>query len=171
MGPHTMSSRVGRWGRATTWCGSLGAPLRLPFGLRIRVRKRGTWIFVLCNSENISYVTFLKRKTHYYRNHYLWRTFLGFCGAPPGLLGAPQKSRHKNKFMWRTAGVHHRKSNFLWRTMLRAPQKCVAWGSRWWIMWRTVLRAPQKLCAMRHRYLKLKYWNFLFGLYKYRYIQ
>ena len=46
---------------------------------------------------------------HYYRNHYLWRTFLGFCGAPPGLLGAPQKSRHKNIFLWRMVGVRHRK--------------------------------------------------------------
>ena len=33
----------------------------------------------------------------------------------------------------------------------------------------TEIGAPQKFCAMRHRYLKLKYWYFLFGLYKYRY--
>ena len=67
-GPHTMSSRDQRWGRATTWCGGVVAPLLLPFGLRVRVGKIGDWVFVPCNSENISYVGFLKRKTAENRN-------------------------------------------------------------------------------------------------------
>ena len=50
-------------GRATTWYGGLMALLLLPFGLRVRVGKIGIWLFVSSNSENISCVTFLKRKT------------------------------------------------------------------------------------------------------------
>ena len=61
-GPHTMSRRGQRWGCATRWCGCLVAPLLLPFGLRVRVRKIRGWVFVQSNSENTSYVTFLKRK-------------------------------------------------------------------------------------------------------------
>ena len=59
-GPHTMSRRDQRWGRATTWCGGVVAPLLLPFGLYVRVEKIGGWVFVPSNSENISCVTFLK---------------------------------------------------------------------------------------------------------------
>ena len=62
-GPHTTSRRGQRWDRATRWCGSLVAPLRLSFGLRERVGKIGGWVFASSNSENISCVTFLKRKT------------------------------------------------------------------------------------------------------------
>ena len=62
-GPHTMSPRAGRWGRATRWCGGVVAPLLLPFGLCVRVGKIGDWVFVSSNSENIFCVTFLKRKT------------------------------------------------------------------------------------------------------------
>ena len=71
-GPHTMSSRDQRWGRATTWCGGVVAPLLLSFGLRVRVEKIGGWIFVPSNSENISCVTFLKRKTAENRELALW---------------------------------------------------------------------------------------------------
>ena len=44
------------------WCGSLVAPLLLPFGLCVRDDKIGGWVFVPSNSENISCVTFLKPK-------------------------------------------------------------------------------------------------------------
>ena len=62
-GPYTMSSLDQRWGRATTWCGGVVAPLVLPFGLRVHVGKIGGWVFVPSNSGNISCVSFLKRKT------------------------------------------------------------------------------------------------------------
>ena len=62
-GPRTMYRRGQRWDRATTWCGGLVAPLLLPFGFRVHVGKIRDWVFVLCNSEDISCVGFLKRKT------------------------------------------------------------------------------------------------------------
>ena len=62
-GPHTTSSRAGRWGRATRWCWGLVAPLSLSFGVRVREGNVRSGFFVLCNSENIFYVGFLKRKT------------------------------------------------------------------------------------------------------------
>jgi hypothetical protein len=49
-------------GRATLWCGWPLAPLRLCFGLRLVLEKIGTLAFVSSNSENISYVAFLKHK-------------------------------------------------------------------------------------------------------------
>jgi hypothetical protein len=42
-------------GHATTWCGRLLAGLRLPFGLRLRIRYIGILAFVSSNSENISF--------------------------------------------------------------------------------------------------------------------
>ena len=62
-GPHTTSLCTGGGTRAARWCGSLVAPLRLSFGLRVRDGKILTWVFVPCNFENISCVGFLKRKT------------------------------------------------------------------------------------------------------------
>ena len=62
-GPHTTSPRVGGWTRTARWCGGTTAPLPLSFGLRVRVGKILTDVFVPCNSENISCVGFLKRKT------------------------------------------------------------------------------------------------------------
>jgi hypothetical protein len=53
-GAHTMGRR-GQGCRATTRCGRLVALLRLPFGLRERVRKIWTLAFVLSNSKNISF--------------------------------------------------------------------------------------------------------------------
>jgi hypothetical protein len=53
-GAHTMGRR-GQGARATTRCGRLVALIRLPFGLRERVRKIGTLAFVSSNSENISF--------------------------------------------------------------------------------------------------------------------
>jgi hypothetical protein len=47
---------------AMTWCGCPLAPLRLSFGLRHASGKIGTLDFVSSNSENISYVAFLKHK-------------------------------------------------------------------------------------------------------------
>jgi hypothetical protein len=49
-------------GRATQWCGWPLAPLRLCFGLCLVLGKIGTSDSVLSNSENISYVAFLKHK-------------------------------------------------------------------------------------------------------------
>jgi hypothetical protein len=50
------------WTRATLWCGQPLAVLRVSFGLRIMSGKIGTSGFISFNSENISGVTFLKRK-------------------------------------------------------------------------------------------------------------
>ena len=65
-----------RRGRGPTsamgWGWRLGAPLRLSFGLRVRVGKIGTWPFVSCNSENISRSNFLKPKTAENRELALW---------------------------------------------------------------------------------------------------
>ena len=58
--------------RAARWFGHLVAPLRLSFGLRVRVGKIGTWPFVSCNSENISRSNFLKPKTAENRELALW---------------------------------------------------------------------------------------------------
>ena len=62
-GPHTTCSRARRWGHARRLCGSLVAPLRLSFGVRVRDGNVRSGVFVPCNSENISCVGFLKRKT------------------------------------------------------------------------------------------------------------
>ena len=62
-GPHTTYSCARRWGHATRLCGSLVAPLRLSFGVRVHDGNVRSGVFVPCNSENISYVGFLKRKT------------------------------------------------------------------------------------------------------------
>ena len=62
-GPHTISRRAGGGTRAARWCGGSTTPLCLSFGLRVRDGKILTGVFVLCNSENISCVAFLKQKT------------------------------------------------------------------------------------------------------------
>jgi hypothetical protein len=49
-------------GRTTLWCGWPLAPLRLCFGLRLVSGIIGTLAFVSSDSENISYVAFLKHK-------------------------------------------------------------------------------------------------------------
>jgi hypothetical protein len=51
-------------GRATPWCGSPLAPLRLIFGLCEAWLKIGGSAFVSSNSENISCVAFLKHKNN-----------------------------------------------------------------------------------------------------------
>jgi hypothetical protein len=61
-GAHTRWWRGQGCTRATRWCGHLLALLRLWFGLHQVSGKIGTLGFVLFNSENISYVTFLKHK-------------------------------------------------------------------------------------------------------------
>jgi hypothetical protein len=61
-GAHTRAWCGQGWGCATPWCGRLLALLRLPFGLRLHVSKIGTSAFVSSNSENNSYITFLKYK-------------------------------------------------------------------------------------------------------------
>jgi hypothetical protein len=49
-------------GRAPLWCGWPLAPLCLIFGLHEASVKIGGSAFVSSNSENISYITFLKHK-------------------------------------------------------------------------------------------------------------
>jgi hypothetical protein len=61
-GAHTIAWRGQEGTRAMAWCGQPLAPLRLCFGLLLVSGKIGTSAFVLSNSENISYVTFLKHK-------------------------------------------------------------------------------------------------------------
>src|SRR3954453_7547254 len=48
------------------------APLRLPFWLRLRDGIVRYWIFVPCNSENISCTTFLKHKNSRKQELALW---------------------------------------------------------------------------------------------------
>jgi hypothetical protein len=62
------------WGvaRAMGWCGRLLAPLRLCFGLRDASGKIGILAFVSSNSENISYVAFLKHKNNKNMELALW---------------------------------------------------------------------------------------------------
>jgi hypothetical protein len=59
-GAHSTGWRGQGWAHATTWCGRLLALLRLSFGLRLRVSKIGTSVFVSSNSKNISCITSLK---------------------------------------------------------------------------------------------------------------
>jgi hypothetical protein len=61
-GAHTMPWCGLGVARAMGWCGRLLAPLRLSFGLHHASGKIGTLAFVSSNSENISYVPFLKHK-------------------------------------------------------------------------------------------------------------
>jgi hypothetical protein len=61
-GPHTIGWHAQGITCATRWCGHLLSPLRLFFGLCLVSGKIGTSGFVSSNSENISYVTFLKHK-------------------------------------------------------------------------------------------------------------
>jgi hypothetical protein len=57
---------------AMPWCGRPLVPLRLIFGLRLMLGKIGILAFVLSNSENISYVAFLKHKNSKNRELALW---------------------------------------------------------------------------------------------------
>jgi hypothetical protein len=62
-GPHTIGWCALGVTRATRWCGGPVAPLQLFFRLRLVSGKIGGLGFVSSNSENISYVNFLKHKT------------------------------------------------------------------------------------------------------------
>jgi hypothetical protein len=55
------------------WCGRLLALLRLSFGLRDASGKIGILAFVSSNSENISFVAFLKHKNSKNKELALWR--------------------------------------------------------------------------------------------------
>jgi hypothetical protein len=59
-------------GRATLWCGWPLVPLRLCFRLCLVSGKIGTLAFISSNSENISYVAFLKHKIAENRKLALW---------------------------------------------------------------------------------------------------
>jgi hypothetical protein len=69
-GPHHLVARLGTHG--TLLYSQPLAPLRLPFGLRVRDSKIGTLDFVSSNSENISCVTFLKHKNNRKQELALW---------------------------------------------------------------------------------------------------
>ena len=75
-GPHTTSWRAGGT-RAARCCGGSTAPLRLSFGLRVRDGKILMEVFIPCNSENISCVTFLKQKTAENKKLALWILLIG----------------------------------------------------------------------------------------------
>jgi hypothetical protein len=59
-------------GCVTTWCGCLGVLLHLLFGLRVHDSKIGTSGFVLSNSKNIFYTTFLIYKNSRKQELALW---------------------------------------------------------------------------------------------------
>jgi hypothetical protein len=61
-GAHTIARHGQGVARIMAWCGCPLAPLRLSFGLCHALGKIGTLAFVSSNSENISYVAFLKHK-------------------------------------------------------------------------------------------------------------
>ena len=68
--PHLGAARGGpapRHGEPSPW-----PPLLVSFGLRVRVGKIGTSVFVASNSENISRTTFLKPKIAENRELVLW---------------------------------------------------------------------------------------------------
>jgi hypothetical protein len=71
-GAHTIAWRGLGVAHAMAWCGRPLAPLRLCFGLRLVSGKIGTSAFVSSNSENISYVNFLKHKIAENRELALW---------------------------------------------------------------------------------------------------
>jgi hypothetical protein len=70
-GAHTMPWR-GQGACAMGWCGHPLVPLHLSFGLCDAPGKIGTLAFVSSNSENISYVAFLKHKNSRNRELALW---------------------------------------------------------------------------------------------------
>jgi hypothetical protein len=72
LGGHTPWWRNLGVAHATTGCGWPLVRLLLSFGLRLCVRKLGTSAFVSSNSENISYVTFLKHENSKKQGLALW---------------------------------------------------------------------------------------------------
>jgi hypothetical protein len=72
LGGHTTWWRGQGLGCATLWCTWPLVPLRLIFGLRLVSGKIETLAFVSSNSENISYVAFLKHKNSKNRELALW---------------------------------------------------------------------------------------------------
>ena len=59
-GGHAKAGHGPTFGRAQAWHGPLVAPLRSPFGPRLRVGEILMYRFVLSNSENIFLIDFLK---------------------------------------------------------------------------------------------------------------
>ena len=59
-------------GRAALWCDCFPGPLRVCFGLRVRVSNIGISAFVSSNFENISRTTFLKYKNNRKQEQTLW---------------------------------------------------------------------------------------------------
>jgi hypothetical protein len=72
LGAHTWSWRGQGVARTMPWCGRPLVPLRLIFRLRLVSGKIGILAFVSFNSENISYVAFLKHKNSKNRELALW---------------------------------------------------------------------------------------------------
>ena len=71
MGPTPPHGAAGG-SRMVPWCGCLVAPLRLSFGLRVRVGKIGGSLQVSSNSENISRLAFLEYKNSRKQELALW---------------------------------------------------------------------------------------------------
>ena len=74
-GPHHLVVRQGT--RATLWCGQPLDPLRLVLWLCESSDKILTLAFVLSNSENIHFLTFLEPKTVENRQLALWLLLIG----------------------------------------------------------------------------------------------
>jgi hypothetical protein len=72
LGGHTTWWRGQGLGRATLWCTGPLVLLHLSFGFRDASGKIGILAFVSSNSENISYVAFLKHKNSKNRELALW---------------------------------------------------------------------------------------------------
>ena len=100
--------------------------------------------------------------THYHRTGYQWRMDLQFCGAPVGLTGAPQNSRHKNIFGGAPRICATKISTFC-GAPLSVRHRNRSAGPLWRvILWRTTHGAPQKIKNVRHRNIKQKYSIFSF---------
>src|SRR4051812_29503811 len=71
VGPDTSQARAQGWPRRPcVWPPRV--PLQHPFWLRFRYGKIICWVFVPCNSENISCTTFLKQKNSRKQELKLW---------------------------------------------------------------------------------------------------
>ena len=70
-GPHLVVARP-RGTRAALWCGQPPGPLRVSFGLCVRVGKIGGSVQVSSNSENISILAFLEYKNSRKQELALW---------------------------------------------------------------------------------------------------
>ena len=76
-GAHPIGRRAPLLGRAPVWCGGPGPPLRLPFGVLVRLGEIRCLAFVSSNSENIARTVFLEPKTAENRNWHFGTLLIG----------------------------------------------------------------------------------------------